>query len=372
MASPFCLSHSASETKMKEPPDMITHSSAVSRSARSIVLTFGIFIAVFAARPHTASALPGDVNADGILSAADAGLLRAHILGRASLSPSLLPIADANQDGVLDTADVGWIHAGLHVLSISLPGGVALELMRIPAGTFLMGSPREEQDRWDDEGPQTEVTIARDFFLGKFEVTQAQWRAVMGNNPSYLAGDDYPVESVSWNDARDFAAALNAHVSATGQGPALLRLPTEAEWEYACRADTTTRFFFGDAPDCRDDCTDCAAGFLPGAQSEYMWYCGNNDPFGVKSVGGKLPNAFGLYDMHGNVWEWCQDWYGPHPGGSVTNPTGPATGSYRVVRGGSCYSLPSYCRSAFRDGEDSPDIRYIDLGFRVVLVVPYN
>lgn len=348
---------------------MIPHSLAVSRSGRPVLFTFGIFMALFAACPLAAPALPGDVNADGLLTVSDAGLLRAHILGRAPLSPSLLPIADANQDGVLDISDAGWIHARLHVLSFWLPGGVALELMRIPAGTFLMGSPQEEQDRWDDEGPQTEVTIARDFFMGKFEITQAQWQAVMGNNPSYLIGDAQPVESVSWNDARDFAAALNAHVSATGQGPALLRLPTEAEWEYACRAGTTTRFFFGDAPDCGEECSDCAAGFLPGMQSDFMWYCGNNDPFGVKPVGGKLPNAFGLYDMHGNVWEWCQDWYGPYPGARVANPTGPATGSHRVVRGGSAYALPSYCRSAFRDGEDSPDVRYVDLGFRVVLEV---
>lgn len=350
---------------------MITHSFPVNRSAGSIIFVFGICLAILAPNPFPARALPGDVNADGILTVADAGMVRAHILGRDPLSPSLLPIADANEDGVLDAADMGRIHANLHVLPLTLPAGVALELMRVPAGSFLMGSPPQERDRWDDEGPQTEVAFTRDFFMGKFEITQAQWRAVMGNNPSYLKGDDYPVESVSWNDARDYVAALNAHVVATGQGPAVVRLPTEAEWEYACRAGATTRFFFGDATGCDDECSDCAAGFLPGAQSQYMWYCGNNDPFGVKPVGGKLPNAFGLHDMHGNVWEWCQDWYGPYPGGSVANPTGPATGLYRVVRGGSAYALPSYCRSAFRDGEESPDVHYIDLGFRVVLeVVP--
>ncbi len=206
--------------------------------------------------------------------------------------------------------------------------------------------------------------------MGKYEVTQGQWLALMGSWPEdapfadYGLGDSYPAYWVSWDDAQDFVAALNTHVTNTGQGPASFRLPTEAEWEYACRAGTTTRFYFGDSLGCDNDCEDCTAGVLPGNRSDYMWYCGNNSPYGSKPVGGKLPNAFGLYDMSGNVWEWCQDWFETYPSGPVTDPTGPTTGTYRVLRGGYWSHSAQDCRSAYRY-YNSPAYRRDAFGFRL-------
>jgi formylglycine-generating enzyme required for sulfatase activity len=307
----------------------------------------------------------------------------------ASAAPPPLPIASAK----LSTfgVSIGVQDIQLHyqtpfptpeIITITLPGGVPLVLVRIPAGSFVMGSPSTEWGRWSDEGPQTNVTLTRDFYMGKYEVTQRQWEAVMGagNWPgtapsaTYGRGPNHPMYYVSWNDARNFIAALNAHITSTGQGPATMRLPTEAEWEYACRAGTTTRFYFGNSLGCADyDCSDCAAGTLPGNRSDYMWYCGfrNTHP-----VGQKLPNAFGLYDMHGNVLEWVQDWWNPsHPGGSVTDPTKPSSSSdHHVFRGGGWHYYAWACRSAFRSSPSpeyygDPGDRLYSLGFRVLAAV---
>jgi len=248
-------------------------------------------------------------------------------------------------------------------ITVDLPGGVTMEMICIPAGSFMMGRYPGEQASYGVEDPQHSVTIGSDFFMGKCVVTQGQWFAVMGSNPAqdYGVGDNYPVYNISWNDCQDFVAALNQ----LGQGA--FRLPSEAEWEYACRADTTTRFYFGDSDGCGTHCKECPAGTLPGNQSDYMWYCGNNTPYGTKPGGSKLPNAFGLFDMHGNLWEWCQDYWhssyhgAPDNGGAWESPTS----EYRVLRGGTWLHFALYCRSAYR-GRNRPVYASHFIGFRLV------
>ena len=213
-----------------------------------------------------------------------------------------------------------------------------------------MGSPDSEEGRWDSEGPVHEVELSRGFWLGKYEVTQGEWEAVMGNKPSSHTGDARrPVERVSWNDVQGFIAKLN-----DAAGSDVYRLPSEAEWEYACRAGTSTRWSFGDDESRLGD---------------YAWYHGNNSPSGTKAVGGKLPNPWGLYDMHGNVYEWVQDWYSSsyYNSSPRVDPPGPNTGSARVLRGGYVYSGAQYLRSAFRHG-DSPGYRSGGVGARLLRI----
>ena len=246
---------------------------------------------------------------------------------------------------------------GLNEIRVVLPGlpedAKPLDMVLIPAGTFTMGSPEDERARGPDE-TQHEVTIAQPFYLGKYEVTQSQWLAVTGDAPAHDrgVGDDYPVYYVGWNDCQIFIERLN------GMEQQTFRLPTETEWEYACRAGTTTRFSFGDAPECHDNCGYCEV------YDQNMWWCGNRSLFASEQVGSKLPNPWGLYDMHGNVVEWCSDWYGSYPAGPQTDPQGPTLGSYRVFRGGGWDSGPQNCRSADR-GYD-PGGRYGDLGLRLL------
>ena len=177
-------------------------------------------------------------------------------------------------------------------LTIMLPGDVPLIMVKIPAGSFLMGRYDSEQGSESDEDPQHTVYIAYDFYMGRYEVTQAQWLAVMGSAPKtwdYGEGDNYPAYYVTCFDARNFITALNNY---TGQ---TFRLPSESEWEYACRAGSQTRFYFGDSLDCGDLYEDCAAGGMRGNRTDYMWYGGNDSPHATKPVGRKLPNGFGLY-----------------------------------------------------------------------------
>jgi formylglycine-generating enzyme required for sulfatase activity len=255
-------------------------------------------------------------------------------------------------------------------------GGVALPcrfapapaLVDIPAGTFVMGSPAWEPERAAWEGPQTMVTIANGFKIGRFEVTQGEWQAVMTNNPSYYTGDsNLPVEQVTWADATNYCGQLTLRERQSGCLPAgwVYRLPTEAEWEYACRAGSTNAFAYGPA-------------LLSGMANfdghyEYNSSIGTiSDPAGVcvgttVPVGQYAPNAWGLYDMHGNTWEWCLDgWRYNLPGGSVTNPLSSASSPQRVIRGGGLYNEGRECRSAYRlpCGAD-----YVtqEVGFRVVL-----
>lgn len=257
------------------------------------------------------------------------------------------------------------------VITLMLPGSVPMDLMYVPAGSFTMGSPAGELSRQADETTFS-VELTHDFYMGKTEVTQQQWLAVMGSWPgtapaaTYGLGDSYPAYYVSWDDAQSFMTALNAHIQSTGQGTSTVRLPTEAEWEYACRGGTTTRFSFGNGFGANEDCS------AEPERTDHMWYCGNNGAsgspdYGAKAVGQKLPNPFGLYDMHGNLFEWCQDWYGTYPVSPPTqvNPTGPETGGDRVVRGGRWSNVASNCRSARRI-RFTPTYRESVVGFRVL------
>jgi len=296
-------------------------------------------------------------------------------------------------------------------LAVDLAGGVKMEFVLIPTGEFVMGSPEPERlatlaeakaanDTWaaeriPTEAPQHRVKLSRTFYLGKYEVTQAQWQAVMGNNPSKFPAPTNPVERVSWEDIQPFLAKLNAvgwdkrsagppdgavgrvsnpssggagaaggsaapgrtatvrHGVPYHTGPMIFALPTEAQWEYACRAGATTAFCFGDN-----------VAFL----GEFGWFNGNAGET-AHPVGRGKPNAWGLYDVHGNVWEWCADWHGAdyYAQSSPADPTGPSIGSARVIRGGGWYFPPGTCRAAFR-GYDPPDARHGHLGFRLALV----
>jgi formylglycine-generating enzyme required for sulfatase activity len=177
---------------------------------------------------------------------------------------------------------------------VELSNGVKLEMVRIPAGEFMMGSPDSDKDAFSQEKPQHQVRITKPFYLGKYLVTQEQWEAVMGNNPSQFRGPKNPVEQVSWDVCQEFVKKLNAK---SGPGGGKFQLPSEAQWEYACRAGSTTHYFFGD---------DKPYGLPDKELDDYAWYDKNS---GRKThpVGAKKPNAWGLYDMHGNVEEWCQD-----------------------------------------------------------------
>jgi formylglycine-generating enzyme required for sulfatase activity len=243
--------------------------------------------------------------------------------------------------------------ACIYVLDI----GVPLELVLIPAGEFLMGSPESEPSRYDDEGPQHLVQIARPFYLGKYQVTQAQWRAVMGDNPSYFRGDNLPVENVSWEDCRRFCDTVGQR---TGRQ---VRFPSEAEWECACRAGTSTPSFFGETISTDQANYNGTRPYGEGLTGE--------DRQKTTPVGMFPPNAFGLYDMHGNVWEWCEDvWHddyadAPNDGSAWT--TG-GQGGGRVLRGGSWLSYVPNVRSAcrIRGGADG---RYDNDGFRLAAEV---
>jgi formylglycine-generating enzyme required for sulfatase activity len=227
----------------------------------------------------------------------------------------------------------------------TLRNSINMEFVLIPAGTLQMGS----NDGESDEKPVHTVRISRSFYLGKYEVTQAQWEAVMGNNPSIFKGDsNRPVEKVSWDDVQEFIRRLN-----TKESGARYRLPTEAEWEYAARAGSSTAYGFGDGV---------------GQLGQYAWYDGNAGNT-THPVGQLQPNAWGLYDMHGNVWEWVQDWYGPYANGTVTDPAGPHAGSNRVYRGGGWRDDARYCRSAYRNNR-APGHRIAILGFRLLREVP--
>ena len=233
-------------------------------------------------------------------------------------------------------------------LSVDLGGGVKMDFVLIKAGSFQMGSEKGDPG----EKPVHGVTITKPFYMGVYEVTQAQWKAIMGYNPSEFKGDDLPVECVSWEECQKFVAKLKEKA---GQGMAC-RLPTEAEWEYACRAGSKTEYSYGDDA---------------GALGEYAWFDGNSEGK-THPLGQKKPNAWGLCDMHGNVWEWCADWldpgyYAKSPPEDPKGPNGPGgLPPIRVWRGGCWVSDAFFERSAFR-GRISPSDRDYFSGCRVVM-----
>ena len=222
---------------------------------------------------------------------------------------------------------------------------IGMKFVLITVGEFDMGSPSGGKGSWNHEGAVHRVKIENAFYIGMHEVTQKQWREVMGNNPSRFKGDDLPVERVSWDDVQEFVRKLNEK-----EGTDKYRLPSEAEWEYAARARSTTLYSFGDGES---------------RLGEYAWYSGNSGDK-THTVGQKMPNPWGLYDMHGNVWEWVQDKYHSDYDGAPTDGSAwEGSGSHRVFRGGSWHNLADYCRSAFR-GNFSPGGRDNDLGFRLL------
>lgn len=226
-------------------------------------------------------------------------------------------------------------------MKISLPDGSQITVNKISAGSFQMGSYEGVGE--DDELPVRDITITRDFYIGIYEVTQAQWKAIMGDNPSGFVGDDLPVETVSWGDCMEFCEKLSElsgyHIS----------LPTEAQWEYACRAGSKSKWFFGED------------------ESEYGKYATTNLEEKTLPVGSFKPNPNGLYDMYGNVMEWCLDYYtDKYPEDDVTDPTGCEMGETRISRGGGWGESPDSCRSGYRNacGED---IATDGIGFRIVV-----
>ena len=247
-----------------------------------------------------------------------------------------------------------------------------------------MGSPSSERQRDGDETQHT-VTLSNGFWMGQTEVTQGEWAEVMGTNSSYFRDGRvpfnqgtggavtnalrHPVEQVSWIDATNYCARRTQRERLAGRIPAdyAYRLPTEAEWEYASRGGTTNANAFHYGRTLRGGVANFYAFYEYDADVGDIILTTTTNNLGRTSMAGSyLPNGYGLYDMHGNVWEWCADWYGPYPAGSVTNPTGPVTGVYRVYRGGSWFNYGRYCRSALRS-VIAPGFQNFDIGLRVVL-----
>ena len=309
----------------------------------AVTMTFGVSTSAVQGQ------CTGDLNGDGQINQADVAQLLANsgpvpfppptspvVPAWATLleaSPDAAVVTDANLRAAIVASGFAW-----RVLDT----GTGIEMLLVPGGTFMMGcSPGDACE--GHEIPAHQVTLTNAFYMGKTEVTQAQWQAKMGSNPShfvpasgYSSDTTKPVEFVSWNMIQGFNTA-------TG-----VRLPTEAEWEFACRAGTTTARY--------------------GVLDDIAWYAGNNgavasSTYGTKAVGGKLANGLGLHDTLGNVNEWCQDWYGPYSSGSVTNPTGPSTGSYRLYRGGDWFSSSYDCRASMRSSGE-PEYGYSGHGFR--------
>ena len=261
---------------------------------------------------------------------------------------------DLNDDGVVDLSDISILIN--YILNPPEPepfvnqtftvNGVSFEMIAVEGGTFTMGATAEQgSDAWDDESPTHQVTLSS-YMIGKTEVTQELWQAVMGSNPSYFKGSNLPVEEVSWEDCQTFVTKLN---ELTGKN---FRLPTEAEWEYAARGGNNSQGYKYSGSN---------------TIADVAWYTSNSSKT-THPVATKAPNELGIYDMSGNVMEWCSDWYSSsyYSSSSQYNPTGPASGSDRVHRGGSWYSNAGSCRVSIRYGSN-PARRDNDLGLRLAL-----
>ena len=259
-----------------------------------------------------------------------------------TLASNAVASASSNTSGYLSNSSS--VASGCNTISIPVKNGINIEMVKVEAGTFMMGATPEMKDPFDEEKPVHQVTLTHDYYVGKYEVTQVLWQAVMGNNPSWFKGDNLPVEKVSWNDCQEFISKLN---SLTGRN---FRLPTEAEWEYAARGGKKSRGYQHSGSS---------------TISDVAWYGGNS---GSKThpVGTKQANELGIYDMTGNVIEWCQDWYGAYSGFSQRNPAGAVSGSDRVSRGGCWRYNARGCRSSVRI-YDAPGYCNGFLGLRLVL-----
>jgi len=309
----------------------------VEEVAKEVCLELGDWCVSLAAK-----ATPG--GKANVLSRAQAYYERVVELETSVLKRAIAKAKLVRVEKELDKLGTAGLPGGKYLV-LTLAKGVKMKLVRIRAGEFLMGSPNNEKGRRKDEGPQRDVTISKPFYLGVTEVTQKQYAAVMGKNPSHFKGGERPVDSVSWNDAVAFCKRLSAKTRRR------FRLPTEAEWEYACRAGSKTRFSFGDSD---------------GDFGDYGW-CRSNSDKQTHDVGKKKANPWGLYDMHGNVFEWCSDWYSDsYANAKGQDPSGPTSGELRVMRGDSHRKSPDACRSASRLKYAS-DYWSWDLGFRVAV-----
>lgn len=238
-------------------------------------------------------------------------------------------------------------------IKIRVKNGLYIEMVKVEAGTFTMGATSEQEDPYDDHKPTHQVTLTRDYYIGKYEVTQSLWKAVMGTNPSSKKGSNLPVEKVSWNDCQIFIRKLNAITKRK------FRLPTEAEWEYAARGGKYSKGYRYSGSNTLSD-----VGWYEGARV--------NPQNCIHPIGSKQPNELGVYDMSGNVAEWCQDWYGKYSSLSQTNPTGSVQGTSRVVRGGDGYGFDIECQNSYRSNSIfqelcTPNYRQFNRGLRLVL-----
>ena len=313
-----------------------------------ITLFFVLCVGAFST---SATAGVGDVNADGSVNVSDVTALVNQIIGSGSYSAQA---CDVNGDGEVNVSDV----TALVNLIINGGGesedsnqtftvnGVSFNMIAVEGGTFTMGATAEQaSDAYSDEKPTHQVTLSS-YYIGKTEVTQELWQAVMGSNPSGFSGANLPVEKVSWEDCQIFIAILN---ELTGK---YFRLPTEAEWEYAARGGSKSQGYKYSGSNTVDD---------------VAWYPSNSSSK-THPVATKAPNELGIYDMSGNVLEWCSDWYSSsyYSSSSQYNPTGPASGSRRVYRGGSWGSSARLCRVSYRD-YNGPSYRFYNLGLRLAL-----
>ena len=313
-----------------------------------ITLFFVLCVGAFST---SATAGVGDVNADGSVNVSDVTALVNQIIGSGSYSAQA---CDVNADGEVNVSDV----TALVNLIINGGGesvfknqtftvnGVSFDMIAVEGGTFTMGATAEQaSDAYSDEKPTHQVTLSS-YYIGKTEVTQELWQAVMGSNPSGFSGANLPVEKVSWEDCQIFIAILN---ELTGK---YFRLPTEAEWEYAARGGSKSQGYKYSGSNTVDD---------------VAWYPSNSSSK-THPVATKAPNELGIYDMSGNVLEWCRDWYSSsyYSSSSQYNPTGPASGSRRVYRGGSWGSSARLCRVSYRD-YNGPSYRFYNLGLRLAL-----